>query len=45
MFELFAEGKRMMGNMDIITALAAFFHMAFVFNYKYPKVYSAMSCG
>jgi len=35
-FELWAEEEKLLGNMDIITALAAFYHTCFVFDLKYP---------
>ena len=37
-FELWAENAKLLGNMDMVTALAAFFHLCFVFDLKYPKV-------
>ena len=37
-FELWAEGKRILHNMDLADALSAFLHLAFTFNLKYPQV-------
>ena len=37
-FEVWAEGKVLIGNMDLVTALATFFHVCFVFDLRYPKV-------
>ena len=37
-FELWVEGTKLMGNMDMATAWAAFFHLCFCFDIKYPKV-------
>lgn len=36
-FELWAEHAKLLGNMNICTALASFFHLAFCFDLKYPK--------
>ena len=33
------EKSKVLGNMDLPTALGAFFHLCFVFDLKYPKVY------
>lgn len=38
-FELWVEGTKLMGNMDMATAWAAFFHLCFCFDIKYPKVW------
>ena len=37
-FELWVEGARLLLNMDINGALAAYLHLCFVFNLKYSKV-------
>ena len=37
-FELWAEGKRILHNMDLADALSAFLHLCFTFNLKYPQV-------
>ena len=37
-FELWAEKVKLLGNLDFTTAIAAFFHLCFVFDLKYPKV-------
>ena len=37
-FELWAEKKKLLGNMDMVSALASFFHLCFTFNLKYLKV-------
>ena len=37
-FELYAEKVKLMGNLDIVSAISAFFHLCFIFNMKYPKV-------
>ena len=37
-FELWTEHAKLLGNMDLISALAAFFHLCFTFDLKYPKV-------
>ena len=37
-FELWVEHSRLLGNLDIVTAIAAFMHLCFVFDIKYPKV-------
>ena len=37
-FELYLENTKLLGNMDMVTAIAAFFHLCFVFDLKYPKV-------
>jgi hypothetical protein len=37
-FELHAEKEKLIGNMDLPTAIAALLHLAFVVNLKYPKV-------
>ena len=37
-YELWAEGKKLVGNMDFVSALAAFFHVCFIFDLKYPQV-------
>lgn len=37
-FELWTENDKLLGNMDLFTALAAFFHLCFTFDLKYPKV-------
>ena len=39
-FELWVEEEKLLGNMDLVTALAAFFHTCFVFDLKYPVVRS-----
>jgi len=36
-FEIWAEAKKLLGNMDLATALAGFFHLCFCFDLKYPK--------
>ena len=37
-FELWAEHSRLLANMDLCTALAAFYHLCFAFDLHYPKV-------
>ena len=37
-FELWTEHAKLLGNMDLISALAAFFHLCFTFDLKYAKV-------
>ena len=37
-FELWAEKSKLLGNMDIVTGLAAFYHLCFIFNLLYPQV-------
>ena len=38
MFEVHAEKEKIIGNLDFPTAIAAFLHLCFVVNLKYPKV-------
>ena len=37
-FELWCERKKLLGDLDMAEAVAAFIHLAFVFDLKYPKV-------
>ena len=37
-FELWVEEKKLLGNLGLSGAIAAFLHLAFVFDLKYPKV-------
>ena len=37
-FEVHVEKRRLLGNMDLPSAIAAFLHLAFVCDLKYPKV-------
>jgi len=36
-FEFWAEGEKLLGNLDIVMALAAFYHLCFVMDMNYPK--------
>ena len=36
--EVWAEKSKLLGNMDLPTALGAFFHLSFCFDLHYPKV-------
>ena len=36
-FELWVEGDRLLSNLDMTSAFAAFFHLAFCFHLQYPK--------
>ena len=38
-FELHAEKEKLIGNLDLQTAIAALLHLAFVVNLKYSKVF------
>ena len=38
MFELWVDSKKLLGNMDLVTAVASFLHICFVFDLSYPKV-------
>ena len=38
MFELWTEKVKLLGNMDLVSVLAAYFHLCFIFDLKYPKV-------
>lgn len=38
MFELFADKSKLLGNLDLPTAITAFLELCFVFNLRYPKV-------
>ena len=40
MFELWVEKARILHNMDMAECIAAFLHLVFCFNLKYPKVSS-----
>ena len=35
-YELWAESNKLIGNMDLVTALAAFYHLCFIFSLRYP---------
>ena len=37
-FELWCEKRKLLGELDLAEAIAAFIHLAFVFDLKYPKV-------
>ena len=37
-FELYTDSAKLLGNMDIVTALSAFYHLCFSFDLRYPKV-------
>ena len=37
-FEVWADKARLLGNLSITTAIAAFLHISFVFNLVYPQV-------
>ena len=37
MFELHMERIKLLGNLDIVSAIAAFFHLCFIMDLKYPK--------
>ena len=37
-FELWAEGEKLLRNLDIVMALVAFYHLCFVMDMNYPKV-------
>ena len=37
MFELYVERSKLLGNMNFVTAIAAFFHLYFIMDLKYPK--------
>ena len=37
-FELWCEKRKLIGELDLAEAIAAFIHLAFVFDLKYPKV-------
>ena len=37
-FEVWGDGEKLLGNLSLSTAIAAFLHVSFVFNMKYPKV-------
>ena len=37
MFELYVERSKLLGNMNFVTAIAAFFHLCFIMDLKYPK--------
>ena len=39
-YELWVEQAKLIGNMDLCTALAAFYHLCFSFNLKYPQVFT-----
>jgi len=36
-FEVWGDGEKLLGNLSLSTAIAAFLHVSFVFNMKYPK--------
>ena len=38
MFKLWTEKVKLLGNMDLVWVLAAYFHLCFIFDLKYPKV-------
>lgn len=38
MFEVWVESEKLLGNLNIISALSAFYHIVFCFNLKYPEV-------
>ena len=38
--EVWAENSKLIGNLDLPTALGAFFHLAFICDLKYPKVWN-----
>ena len=44
-FELWAEEEKLLGNLDLISALAAFYHTCFVFDLKYPVVRYLKICS
>ena len=37
-FEVHGEKEKLLGNLDLGAAVAAFLHVCFVLNLKYPKV-------
>ena len=37
-FELWCEKKKLLGDLEMAEAIAAFLHLSFVFNFEYPKV-------
>ena len=38
MFEVWVEGQKLLGNLNFVTAISSFIHLAFCFDLKYPKV-------
>ena len=38
-FEVWAENQKILGNLNLVTAISSFLHLAFAFNLKYPQVY------
>ena len=38
MFEVWGDGEKLLGNLSLSAAIAAFLHVTFVFNMKFPKV-------
>ena len=39
MFELWVECDKLIGNLSLSSSIAAFLHLSFVFDLKYPKVW------
>ena len=37
-FEVWVEGKKILGNLNLASAISAFLHLCFSFDLKYPKV-------
>ena len=37
-FEVWVDGQKLLGNLNFVTAISSFLHLAFVFDLKYPKV-------
>ena len=38
MFEVWADGVKILGDLNLVTAIGSLLHIAFCFNLKYPKV-------